>query len=73
MGKYCTDREATGENKAKNTHLEYVILTAFLLQQWLHKRVSMLRYITLPVLFLSLSLTILILPRFLSDFPVLQF
>ena len=24
--------------KATNTHLEYVILTAFLLKQWLHER-----------------------------------
>ena len=50
--------------KAKNTHIEYVILTAFPLQQWLHKRASTLRYSTLPVLFRSLSLPILILPRF---------
>ena len=50
--------------KAKNTHLEYVILTAFPLQQWLHKRACMLRYSTLPVLFRSLWLTILILLRF---------
>ena len=30
--------------KATNTHLDYVILIAFPMQQWLHKRVSMLRY-----------------------------
>jgi len=30
--------------KATNTLLEYVILIAFPLQQWLHERVSMLRY-----------------------------
>jgi hypothetical protein len=30
--------------KATNTHSEYVILIAFPLQQWLHERVSMLRY-----------------------------
>ena len=30
--------------KATNTHSEYVILTAFPLQQWLHERTSMLRY-----------------------------
>jgi len=29
---------------AKNTQSKYVILTAFLLQQWLHERASMLRY-----------------------------
>ena len=31
--------------KATNTHSEYVIITAFLLQQWLQKRASMLGYI----------------------------
>jgi hypothetical protein len=30
--------------KATNTHSEYVILTAFPLQQWLQERASMLRY-----------------------------
>jgi hypothetical protein len=35
--------------KATNTHSEYVILIAFHLQQWLHERVSVLRY-TLYVL-----------------------
>jgi hypothetical protein len=30
--------------KATNTHSEYVILTAFPLQQWLHECASMLRY-----------------------------
>jgi hypothetical protein len=29
--------------KATDTHSEYVILTAFPLQQWLHERVSVLR------------------------------
>jgi hypothetical protein len=29
---------------ATNTHPQYVILIAFLLQQWLHKQASMLRY-----------------------------
>jgi len=28
-------------NKATNTHSEYVILTVFPLQQWLHERASM--------------------------------
>ena len=31
--------------KATNTHTEYVIRIAFPLQQWLHKRASLLRYI----------------------------
>jgi hypothetical protein len=30
--------------KATNTHLDYAILIAFPLQQWLHKRASTLRY-----------------------------
>jgi len=30
--------------KATNTHSEYVILIAFPLQQWLHERASILRY-----------------------------
>jgi hypothetical protein len=30
--------------EATNAHSEYVILTAFPLQQWLHERASMLRY-----------------------------
>ena len=30
--------------KATDTHPEYVILTAFPLQQWLHEHASMLRY-----------------------------
>jgi hypothetical protein len=31
--------------KALNTHLEYIILIVFLLQQWLPKRSSMLSYV----------------------------
>ena len=50
--------------KAINTHSEYVILTAFPLQQWLHECASILRYVTLPNLFRSLSLPILILTLF---------
>jgi hypothetical protein len=53
--KYCTVRQATDDTiwrmrsawrmtKAADTHSEYVIFTAFPLQQWLHKRASMLRY-----------------------------
>jgi len=30
--------------KAIKTHSEYIILIAFQLQQWLHKRISMLQY-----------------------------
>jgi cyanate permease len=36
--------------KATNTHSGYVVLIAFSLQQWLHERSSLLRYIILPVL-----------------------
>jgi len=31
--------------KATNTHLEYAILMAFPLQQWLHERASLLSFI----------------------------
>ena len=39
--------------KATNTLPQFVIIIAFPLQQWLHKRTSMLRYtyITCPVIF----------------------
>jgi hypothetical protein len=30
--------------KVSDTHSEYALLIAFLLQQWLHERASMLRY-----------------------------
>jgi len=39
--------------KATNTHSDYVILSAFSLQQWLQGRASTLRYTALPVLFCS--------------------
>jgi len=38
-------------HKTRDTHSEYVLLIAFPLQQWSHKRSPMLRYSTLPVLF----------------------
>jgi hypothetical protein len=56
VGKYGKAREATGDNiirhmlvvcwktKATNTHLEYVILIAFPLQQCLPERASVLGY-----------------------------
>ena len=49
--------------KATNTHLLYVILTAFLLQQWLHGSASLLRstYSTLLVLHLTSALSFIIL------------
>ena len=54
MEKYCTTGQATNDNRAhahcmldtksyKHT-LKYVRLTVFLLQQWLHKHASTLRY-----------------------------
>jgi hypothetical protein len=55
--KYCKTGQVTDENiirpmciafwitKTTNTHSEYVILIAFPLQLWLHRRVSMYRYI----------------------------
>jgi len=36
--------------KATNAHLEYVILVAFPLQQWLNERASMLRYMYIACL-----------------------
>ena len=45
-GKYCTAGQATDDKMANaltDTHSEYVILTAFPLQQ-LHERPSILRY-----------------------------
>jgi hypothetical protein len=54
--KYVPDRQATDNNKiwrmrvlcliseSTNTHPEYAILIAFPLQQWLHERASLLRY-----------------------------
>ena len=38
---------------ATNTHSEYVILIAFLLQQWLHEHASMLRYTYIACLVMS--------------------
>jgi len=38
--------------KATDTTTEYVIRTAFSLQQWLYERDSVLRYRTLPVWFM---------------------
>jgi len=43
--------------KATNTHSQYVILIAFPLQQWLHERASMLRYMYIACLVLSLHET----------------
>jgi hypothetical protein len=42
--------------KTTNTHSEYVILTAFPLQQWLHERASMLRYTYIACLVLVLCI-----------------
>ena len=55
MEKFCRAGQATDDNmvrmriacwilKATDTHSEYVILIAFPLQLWLHKRASILRY-----------------------------
>jgi len=47
--------------KSTNTHLEYVILIIFPLQQWSHKVASILRYtfITCPVLYSNKAAEIL--------------
>jgi hypothetical protein len=39
-----------GTEGYKHTLKEYIILTGFLLQQWLQERSSILHYSTLPVL-----------------------
>ena len=44
--------------KATNTHLGYVILIAFPLQQWFHRRVSMLRYAHISCLVTNLNVTL---------------
>ena len=46
-------RIACWTTKATNKHSEYVIFIAFLLQQWLQERPSVLLYITLPALLVS--------------------
>ena len=51
--KYCRAGWAIDDNLAHaaylrpHTHSEYVILIAFLLQQWLHKCVSMISYMNI--------------------------
>jgi len=48
-------RIVCGMRKNTNTHLEYIILIAFPLQQWLHKVALLLRYtyIACPILYLN--------------------
>jgi hypothetical protein len=65
--KYGRVRQATDENrkermrftlwitKATNTPSEYVILIIFPRQQWLRERASVLRFLTFPVMFVSIS------------------
>jgi len=55
-------RSACGLPKATNTHLEYAILIAFLLQQWLYESASMLlcTYISCHVLYLFPLVRVLI-------------
>jgi hypothetical protein len=62
VGKYGTAPQATdntirrmrfarGTNKATKAHSEYVTIIAFLLQQWLHERSSLLRYAFIACLY----------------------
>jgi len=51
MGIACWIPKATGK------HSEYVILTAFPLQQWLHERASLLRYTHIDCLVASIKVT----------------
>ena len=55
-------RNACWITMATDTPSEYVILTAFARQQWLHERASLLRYAytTYPVYFTILCLRMLI-------------
>jgi hypothetical protein len=46
--------------KATNTHPEYIIFIAFLLQQWLRQRPSMLRYTCIACIFLLLGTFIIL-------------
>ena len=67
--KCCTTDEATGEDilrsmcfafwapKATNADSEWVIFIALPLQQWLHERVSLTRYLYSPCLFMTLYLS----------------
>jgi len=48
-------RNAYWITKATNTHSGYVIIFALLLQQWLQERASILRYNTLPVLWVGMA------------------
>ena len=62
MEKYCAADQARDDNimwrmsaarrlpKATNTHSECVIITAFILQQWLNERSSKSRYTYIVVL-----------------------
>ena len=49
----CRMRTACCIPKATNTHSQYVILTAFPLQQWSHERVSLLRYMYIAYLVMT--------------------
>ena len=63
MEKYCRAGQATDAMwrmriagwipKATNTHSQYVKLTAFPLQQWLHERSPMLRFTHLSFFFFN--------------------
>jgi hypothetical protein len=53
-------------SKATGTHSEYVLLTAFPLQQWLQQCASMLRYTILPVLLMLNLLVQKVSPRLLK-------
>jgi hypothetical protein len=55
-------RIACWKPKATNSHSEYVILTAFPLQQWLHESASMLRYT-----YIACHVGVLLLPVFLRQ------
>ena len=50
-----------------NTHPEYVILIAFLLQQWLHENVSMLRYTYMVYIYIYIYMVDIMAPRYILN------
>ena len=79
MEKYGRARQATDDNrirrmryacritKATDTHSQYVILTAFPLQQWLRERASILRYTYIACLLLFSNYAVQWITRLVTD------
>ena len=79
MEKQCTAGQATDNNmapriacwtpKATRTHSEYVILIAFLLQQWLQDCASVLRYTNIG----CLAFHVITYPTHGMSYPIMTF